>query len=209
VLQTDQLLTALCEAEVAFVVIGGMAAVAQGSSYVTADLDICYQRQPHNYQRLSQALRPFHPQLRGAPADLPFVLDAATLKAGLNFTLTTASGDLDLKGELTGLGDYENQMGQLQPRCTHYPPQHGAGQEATGAPRNIVVHEMIHVLKPTHNACFIALMDQCMPQWQFYRDQLNRLPVRHEDGLLDTMTSKRALSWANMACTGRLWRCAP
>ena len=106
-LQAEQLLTALCKTDVAFVVIGGMAAVAQGSSYVTADLDICYQRQPHNYQRLSQALYPFHPQLRGAPANLPFVLDAATLKAGLNFTLTTAGGDLDLMGEVTGLGDYE------------------------------------------------------------------------------------------------------
>lgn len=45
----------------------------------------------------------------------------------------------------------------------------------------IVVHEMTHILEPTHNARFIALMDQCMPQWQFYRDQLNRLPVSHED----------------------------
>ena len=45
----------------------------------------------------------------------------------------------------------------------------------------IVVHEMTHVLEPTHNACFVALMDQFMPQWQFYRDQLNRLPVSHED----------------------------
>lgn len=105
--QTERLLGALCKADVAFVVIGGMAAVAQGSSYVTADLDICYQRQPRNYERLSRALQPFHPQLRGAPADLPFILDAATLKAGLNFTLTTDGGDLDLMGEVKGLGDYE------------------------------------------------------------------------------------------------------
>ena len=45
----------------------------------------------------------------------------------------------------------------------------------------IVVHEMTHVLEPTHNARFVALMDQFMPQWQFYRNQLNRLPVSHED----------------------------
>ena len=45
----------------------------------------------------------------------------------------------------------------------------------------IVVHEMAHVLEPTHNARFVALMDQLMPQWQFYRDRLNRLPVSHED----------------------------
>lgn len=44
----------------------------------------------------------------------------------------------------------------------------------------IVVHEMIHLLEPTHNSHFIALMDQFMPKWQFQREELNRLPVRHE-----------------------------
>lgn len=44
----------------------------------------------------------------------------------------------------------------------------------------IVVHEMIHLLKPTHNSHFIALIDQFMPKWQFQRQELNRLPVRHE-----------------------------
>lgn len=44
----------------------------------------------------------------------------------------------------------------------------------------IVVHEMVHLLEPTHNAQFIALMDHFMPQWQLYRAELNRLPVRHE-----------------------------
>jgi len=45
----------------------------------------------------------------------------------------------------------------------------------------IVVHEMIHLLEPTHNASFRAMMDRFMPKWQFYLDQLNRLPVSHED----------------------------
>ncbi len=45
----------------------------------------------------------------------------------------------------------------------------------------IVVHEMAHLLEPTHNASFIALMDHVMPLWKQYRDQLNRLPVRHEE----------------------------
>jgi predicted metal-dependent hydrolase len=44
----------------------------------------------------------------------------------------------------------------------------------------IVVHEMIHLLEPTHNDRFVALMDQFMPRWQFHRQTLNRLPVRHE-----------------------------
>jgi predicted metal-dependent hydrolase len=45
----------------------------------------------------------------------------------------------------------------------------------------IVVHEKIHLLEPTHNARFISLMDQFMPKWRFYKDELNRLPVRHEN----------------------------
>ncbi len=45
----------------------------------------------------------------------------------------------------------------------------------------IVVHEMTHLLEPTHNIRFTALMDLFMPAWQHLRRQLNQLPVRHED----------------------------
>jgi len=45
----------------------------------------------------------------------------------------------------------------------------------------IVVHEMVHLLEPTHNARFVALMDHFIPRWQYYRHKLNRLPVRHAD----------------------------
>ena len=45
----------------------------------------------------------------------------------------------------------------------------------------IVLHEMVHLIEPTHNARFVALMDQFMPKWQFFRQRLNRLPVRHAD----------------------------
>lgn len=44
----------------------------------------------------------------------------------------------------------------------------------------IVVHEMAHLLEPTHNSRFLTLMDLFIPNWRFYRDLLNRLPVRHE-----------------------------
>jgi predicted metal-dependent hydrolase len=44
----------------------------------------------------------------------------------------------------------------------------------------IVVHEMVHLLEPTHNSRFLALMDLFMPTWRFHREVLNRLPVRHE-----------------------------
>jgi len=45
----------------------------------------------------------------------------------------------------------------------------------------IIVHEMVHLLEPLHNLRFTGLLDQFMPQWKFYRDQLNRLPISHED----------------------------
>jgi len=45
----------------------------------------------------------------------------------------------------------------------------------------ILVHEMIHLLEPTHNKRFVALMDQFVPKWRLYKSELNRLPVRHED----------------------------
>lgn len=44
----------------------------------------------------------------------------------------------------------------------------------------IVVHELVHLLEPTHNARFVALMDRFLPKWQFHREVLNRLPVRRE-----------------------------
>jgi predicted metal-dependent hydrolase len=44
----------------------------------------------------------------------------------------------------------------------------------------IVVHEMAHLLENTHNDRFVALMNRFMPKWQFYRTELNRLPVRHD-----------------------------
>ena len=107
-LQTERLLTALCEAEVSFIVIGGMAAVTQGSSYVTADLDIFYERHRLNFAKIATALQPFHPRLRGVDQDLPFVLDESTLRSGMNLTLTTDAGDLDLLGEISGFSGFED-----------------------------------------------------------------------------------------------------
>lgn len=45
----------------------------------------------------------------------------------------------------------------------------------------IVVHEMAHLIEPTHNARFVAVMDKYMPKWKFYKAELNRLPVKHEE----------------------------
>ena len=45
----------------------------------------------------------------------------------------------------------------------------------------VLVHELTHLLEPTHNARFVSLMDQFMPAWRYNRDVLNQLPVRREE----------------------------
>jgi len=101
------LLEALAEAGVEFVLVGGLAATAHGSARLTYDVDIVYARTPENMDRLVEALAPHHPYLRGAPPGLPFRWDRRTLENGLNFTLTTDLGALDLLGEIPG-GDYDD-----------------------------------------------------------------------------------------------------
>jgi predicted nucleotidyltransferase len=99
-------LKALTERGVNFVVVGGYAATLYGSAYLTRDLDICYERTPENMERLVSALRPYHPRLRGAPPDLPFIFDMKTLSQGMNFTLQTDIGDIDLLGRIDGVGEF-------------------------------------------------------------------------------------------------------
>ena len=103
----ERLLTALTHAGVDFIIIGGFAATAHGSAHVTVDLDVVYSRTADNIGRLALALEPLRPYLRGAPPGLPFRFDVDTIRQGLNFTLVTQVGDLDLFGEATGGGTYD------------------------------------------------------------------------------------------------------
>lgn len=110
-----QALTMLALARVRLVIVGGLAVTIHGSAYITFDLDFCYARDPENLSSLAAALQPYDPRLRGAPEGLPFRLDAETLRSGLNFTLTTDIGDLDLLGEVAGLGDYAATLAVSKP----------------------------------------------------------------------------------------------
>lgn len=107
------LVGALGAGGVEFVIVGGAAATAHGSARLTEDLDIVYRRTHENVARLVAALAPHAPYLRGAPAGLPFEWSERTVWNGLNFTLTTALGALDMLGEIIGGGNYED----LLPFC--------------------------------------------------------------------------------------------
>ena len=102
------LLQVLAEGEVEFILIGGVAAAFHGAIRTTRDLDVVYRRTPANMARLVKAIAPLSPYLRGALPGLPFLWDAETIAHGLNFTLTTSLGELDLLGEVTGGGQYED-----------------------------------------------------------------------------------------------------
>ncbi len=93
--------------KVDFVIIGGLAISVHSTGYITTDLDFCYLRTAENLSRIVSALASFSPRLRGFPKDLPFFLDERTLQNGTNFTLKTTIGDIDLLGEVAGVGDYE------------------------------------------------------------------------------------------------------
>ena len=101
---------------VEFVLIGGCAANLHGSPRYTLDVDVVYRRSRENMERLVATLAPVKPYLRGAPPGLPFKLDLATMRAGLNFTLTTEMGDLDLLGEVAGDGTYETLLPFVEPK---------------------------------------------------------------------------------------------
>jgi hypothetical protein len=101
------IIRALARGGVDFIVVGGIAAAAHGSARATYDVDVVYARSPSNMARLATALSSIEPYLRGAPPGLPFRWDAETIAHGLNFTLTTTLGDVDLLGEIVGGGGYE------------------------------------------------------------------------------------------------------
>jgi hypothetical protein len=101
------LIDALAASEVEFIIVGGLAAVAHGSPRLTQDIDIVYSRTPENFTRLVRALAPASPYLRGAPPGLPFAWSVETIRRGLNFTLSTSLGDIDVLGEITGGGGYD------------------------------------------------------------------------------------------------------
>lgn len=93
-----EILRVLQDAEVDFVVIGGLASQAHGSPSLTGDIDICYERSPANLARLSQALKELAAIRRGDDAFARFPLDVRALRSGDVFTTSTRFGVLDLLG---------------------------------------------------------------------------------------------------------------
>ena len=89
-----------------FVVIGGVAVIAQASPRLTKDLDICYSPDTANLEALGSVLVAAEAKLRGVNEDLPVVPDARTLRRMQILTLRTVDGDIALLVEPSGCPRY-------------------------------------------------------------------------------------------------------
>ena len=96
----------LTDAGVEYVLVGGLAAAAHGSSLVTQDVDVCIKLGAENLGRLQDALRDLAPEHRMSDPPVPFRHDARTLESFRNVYLRTRLGQLDCLGEILGVGDF-------------------------------------------------------------------------------------------------------
>jgi len=98
----------LSQGGVEFVIVGGIAIRSHGGNYITEDLDICYSRTRDNLKKIAEVLGPLNPRPRGLDKKLPFIFEWSTLQHGTNFTFRTSMGDVDLLGEVKGIGSYDD-----------------------------------------------------------------------------------------------------
>lgn len=75
----------------------------------------------------------------------------------------------------------KTKWGSCNPASSHIRLNTDLARKPPACLEYIVVHELVHLLEPTHNARFQSLMDSFMPQWRQVKHELNQLPVRHED----------------------------
>jgi hypothetical protein len=146
-------LALFARAGIDFVVIGGVAGGAHGSSYGTFDVDLAYHRARENLERVVGALRDLGATLRGAPPDLPFQLDARALEEGGNFTFDTRLGSVDILAYPAGAPPYDRlredamviQIAGFDVRVASL-DHLIAMKEATGRPRDKVIAAELRVI---------------------------------------------------------------
>lgn len=109
-----ELLRRIHSAKVEFVLIGGLAAVKHGTSYLTYDVDICVPADSGNFILIGEALRDLNPRFRQRK-DLPFELTPERLMGLKNLYLATDLGPLDCLTEVAAIGSYHEVRKQSEP----------------------------------------------------------------------------------------------
>ena len=152
----EEIIRRLVDAGVDFIVIGGLAAQAHGSTSITRDLDVCIPRDPATLERLAGGLRDIAAVRRGLPVDAQPMppLDARTLRAGSLFTLDTAYGSFDLLANPDPGFDYETLRRSALSTTLHGMPVHFASlddliamKRAAGRPKDRVELEILGALR--------------------------------------------------------------
>ena len=105
-IKLESAIQSLADNNVEFVITGGVAIRLHSSAYVTLDLDFCYARTTGNLAKIVSALSQYNPRPRDFPKDLPYFFDERSLQNATNFTFETTIGDIDLLGEVAGVGNY-------------------------------------------------------------------------------------------------------
>lgn len=156
IFQPDEILRRLVDAGVRFIVVGGLAAQAHGSTSLTNDLDICFARDADNLRALASVLEEIVAIRRGLPPDAPAMppLDVRTLRAGGLFTLSTRFGDVDLLANPDPGFDYETLVGAAIPATTAGVRVLAAGlddlmamKSAAGRPKDRIELEILGALR--------------------------------------------------------------
>jgi hypothetical protein len=106
------LLESLLDSRAEFVLVGGMAAVAHGSSQLTRDLDISVPLEAVNFLKIQEALRSHHPMVRAGKDRIPMNLDAASASRLRNLYILTDQGNLDCLGDIPGIGEFSHVVAQ-------------------------------------------------------------------------------------------------
>ena len=104
--QPDDLIPRLIQADVEFVVVGGLAAAFHGATLVTQDMDICCEFSVGNLMRLQAAIADLHPVHRMPPAHPPLTLKPDCCQGLKNLYLDSDYGQLDCLGSIAGVGDF-------------------------------------------------------------------------------------------------------
>jgi len=156
IFRPDEILRRLVDADVKFVLVGGLAAQAHGSTSLTNDLDICYSLDPDNLRALADVLADVIAIRRGLPADAPKMppLDARTLRISSLFTLSTRFGDFDLLANTDPGFDYDSLVAAAIPAASAGVRVAVAGlddlmamKRAAGRPKDRVELEILGALR--------------------------------------------------------------
>lgn len=109
-LDPKRLISALVAHDVRFIVIGAIAAIAQGGPLITQDLDVTPSREPDNLERLAKALKELDARLRipDDPSGIELPIEPRFLGSVDSWTLSTPSGDIDLLFAPSGTAGYDD-----------------------------------------------------------------------------------------------------